>query len=289
MATLEYDVAVDPFNVRTLKQARTYMLLGKRNTGKTTLLTDLCFHRQTMEFGIVFAGSIGSREDIKKYHPDTFIYEKFSADRLKTFFKDVKRMNGKLRRRNQQMVDCYLIIDDTGFDTSMWMNKTLVEIMQNGRHYNISLFICLQYGKALRPNMRSQVDYVFILKEKAPEMINKIWDCFAGGHFKSKKQFTSTLDKCTRDFRCLVIKNADVNEDDGDFNGSVYFYKAKKEHHDFRIGCDAMWEEHYRQYNEHYETDEENAGSDDEDTNTVVASSSRSVPKVTLNKRIRRA
>ena len=40
------------------------------------MLVDLLFHRQNvLQFGIVIAGSIGSVVEIRKFHPDTFLYE----------------------------------------------------------------------------------------------------------------------------------------------------------------------------------------------------------------------
>ena len=254
--TIRY--GVDPISMRAIPEGRNFLIMGKRNTGKTVLLGDLIFHRQKMEFGMAIAGSVDSLYQIRKYHPDTFIFQHFNEDLISNFFNKVKKLNGKMRRRHLEMVDCYLILDDTGFDQTMWQSTVLREIMQNGRQYNLSLFICMQYGKALHPNMRSQIDYAFILKEKAPEMLNKIYDCFAGGHYPDKQTFRAVLHGCTLSYKCMVIRNADVIESDGDFEGGVYFYKAKKEHKPFTVGCDAMWRYHFRKYNNHYETDEEN-------------------------------
>jgi len=57
----------------------------------------------------------------------------------------------------------------------------------------------------------------------------------------------------------LVVRNSDNPLEEGDFEGGIFFYKAKKieDHGEFTIGCDAMWKYHLAQYNEHYESDEE--------------------------------
>lgn len=250
-------VTVDPFSMRNIPQGRTFLILGKRNTGKTVLTIDICFHRQAMEFGIAFAGSIGSELEFARFLPSTFIYGSFSDEVLRAFWEKVKSLNRKAARNGEKMVDCFLILDDTGFDKSMWQSKSLIEIMQNGRHYNLTLIICMQYGKALHPNMRSQIDYLFVLKEKSPEMLDKIYSCFCGGHFQDKHLFRAVLNQCTRDYRALVVKNADVIEGDGEFDGGIYFYKAKLHKKPFYVGSKAMWQYHYTHFNEHYESDEE--------------------------------
>jgi len=283
--------SIDPLDIHKIPQARTIMIIGKRNTGKTTLLADICYHRQQMQFGITFAGSIGSRLAVAQFHPDTFIYDTFDPDVLANFWRHVRKTNGALRRRGQPMLDMWCILDDTGFEDKMRSDRTLREIMMNGRQYNLTIIVCLQDGKSFHPNMRSQVDYVFILKAVALEVTNKIWDTFAGGHFPDKITFLRVLRECTRNYRALVIKNSDIDESEGDFDGSVFFYKAKPQHRPFTIGSDDMWRHHFKVYNEHYESDEENksGGSGGESASATAVSARRRQPaRVVCNAKARR-
>jgi len=85
------------------------------------MLVDLLFHRQNvLQFGIVIAGSIGSVVEIRKFHPDTFLYEDLNPTTLEQFWDRVRSINGKQRRRGLPMVNFYIILDDTGFDDRMW-------------------------------------------------------------------------------------------------------------------------------------------------------------------------
>jgi hypothetical protein len=253
---------VDPLDVKNIPHARTHLIIGKRNTGKTTLLINLLYHRQQfLQFGIVIAGSIGSVVELRKACPDTFIFEAFDTDVLEEFWKQVKRVNGRLRRRNLPMVNFYIILDDTGFDARMWGDKTLKAIMMNGRQYNLDVYICMQYIKGLDPSMREQVDYCYIFKTKSPENQKRIYDAFAGGMFESKYVFENVLKACTIDRRAMVVRNSDISNEDeqGAFDGGILFYKGRKidDLPQFYIGCDQMWRYHFQRYNEHYESDEE--------------------------------
>lgn len=270
---------VDPLVVRSIPHGRVHLIIGKRNTGKTTLLTDLLFHRQNvLQFGIVIAGSIGSVVTIRKYHPDTFLFDEFEPATLEQFWDKVRIVNGKQRRRGLPMVNFYIILDDTGFDDRMWNDKTLKAMMMNGRQYNLDMFLCLQYMKGITTSMRGQVDYCYIFKEKAPENIKKLYDTFAGGYFENKFVFESVFRQCTLDKRALVVRNSDNPDEDGDFEGGIFFYKARIDHPDFTIGCDQMWKFHLSQYNEHYETDEEKF-IDDKHAGSVGASKQHNAPR----------
>ena len=136
---------VDPLDVRAIPHGRVHLIIGKRNTGKTTMLVDVLYHRQNvLQFGIVIAGSIGSVVEIRKFHPDTFLYEDLDPVILEQFWDRVRTVNGKLRRRGLDMVNFYIVLDDTGFDDRMWNNSILKAMMMNGRQYNLDMYLCLQ-------------------------------------------------------------------------------------------------------------------------------------------------
>lgn len=248
--------ALDPASI---PPARNLLFCGRRNTGKSTLLRDICFYRRHIQLGMAMAGSMGAAEALKTYFPDSFTYDQFDTTALATFWRQVKSINGPRKRRGQPMFDTCLILDDTGHDKAMWRDKTLREIMQNGRHYNLTLFMCLQDAKAVQPNMRSQFDYVFLLRERSPETLDRIWTCFAGGLFSDKRQFRSVLAECTKDYRAMVIRNSDLPADcDGDpFGGALCYYRARESLPRFVLGDDSMWLQHVDTYNEHYESDED--------------------------------
>lgn len=119
--------------------------------------------------------------------------------------------------------------------------------------------MCLQYLKCISPAMREQSDYIYLFKNKSPEGKKKIYDTFAGGFFESKFVFEHVFNMCTLDKRVMVVKNSDVHEESGPFDGGIYYYKAKKEHREFHIGSDSMWRYHFRVFNQNYEDELERA------------------------------
>jgi hypothetical protein len=249
---------IDPLKIKEIPHGRTWLFIGKRNAGKSTALRDVLFHRQEyLQFGIALAGSDGAAKAIRSYHPDTFIIDKFDRDYILNFWNYVKKVNGKRLRRNQKMINFYFILDDAGFDASVWKDEILKEMFQNGRQYALDVYACVQYIKSIGPGIRGQIDYAFLFKEKAPENRRKLFETFAGGFFENKTVFEQVFDSCTKSKRAMVVRNCDVKEESGPFDGGIYFYRAKVDLREFTIGCDDMWRHHYKVYNDHYQSDEE--------------------------------
>ena len=87
----------------------------------------------------------------------------------------------------------------------------------NGRHWKIMLII-VQYPLGIPPNLRTNIDYVFILREPYIANRKRIWKimqvCLT---FES---FCQVMDQCTENFECLVINNnAKSNKLTDKFNG----------------------------------------------------------------------
>ena len=67
------------------------------------------------------------------------------------------------------------------------------------------LIITMQYPLGIPPNLRTNIDYVFILRE--PYMTNRkrIWENYAS-MFPTLESFCSVMDQTTENYECLVIK-----------------------------------------------------------------------------------
>lgn len=116
------------------------------------------------------------------------------------------------------------------------------------RHWKIMLIITMQYPLGIPPNLRTNIDYVFILRE--PYMTNRkrIWDNYAS-MFPTIESFNSVMDQTTENYECLVINN---NSKSNKLNDQIFWYKAETRP-DFKLGSKEFWEI------------SKNMGSDDED------------------------
>jgi hypothetical protein len=119
-------------------------------------------------------------------------------------------------------------------------------------HFNFLFILTMQYAQGIPPELRSNIDYVFIFNEPSVANRKRIYDSY-GGAVPSFEHFCNILDACTQDHECLVIK---TSGNSSDLKDQIFWYKASA-HNDFRVGHPKFWKYHSSNYNEHYEEEDE--------------------------------
>jgi hypothetical protein len=94
----------------------------------------------------------------------------------------------------------------------------------------------MQYALGITPELRTNVDYCFILKEPIQANRKKLYEQYAGV-FPSFSVFNQAMDQCTEDFGMIVIDNTKSSTKLEDM---AYWYKAK-DPGDFKLGNDQYW------------------------------------------------
>ena len=146
--------------------------------------------------------------------------------------------------------DAFLILDDCLYDSSWTKDSNVRSIFMNGRHYKMMFIITMQYALGIPPNLRTNIDYVFILRENYVSNRKRIYENYAG-MFPSFEIFCQVMDQCTENYECLVIHN---NAKSNKLEDQVYWYKAEA-YDDFKIG--AIWTHHSNNCMDDYDDDEE--------------------------------
>ena len=121
----------------------------------------------------------------------------------------------------------------------------------NGRHFKIFFIITMQFPLGVPPNLRTNIDYVFILRENTINNRKRIFDNYAG-IFPNFDIFNQVMDQCTQNYECLVIDNTSKSNE---INDVIYWYKAAP-HPDFKIGAPIFWQKQ----NEQDSDDDDNGG-----------------------------
>jgi hypothetical protein len=103
--------------------------------------------------------------------------------------------------------------------------------------------ITMQYALGVPPNLRTNIDYVFILRENFVSNRKRLYEHYAG-MFPSYDIFAQVMDACTENYECLVIHN---NAKSNKLEDQVFWYKASP-HPDFRIGASDFWMAHNNNY-----------------------------------------
>src|SRR6056300_924619 len=220
------------------------VLIGRRDTGKSYLVRDLLFHHQDIPIGTVISGTEAGNGFYSAHVPKLFIHEEYNTaiienilKRQRLVLKQVKKEEEAYRRPSKIDPRTFVILDDCLYDGSWTKDKMMRLLFMNGRHWKVMLIITMQYPLGIPPNLRTNIDYVFILRE--PYMTNRkrIWENYAS-MFPTLESFSSVMDQTTENYECLVINN---NAKSNKLNDQIFWYKAENRP-SFRLGANEFWE-----------------------------------------------
>ena len=139
----------------------------------------------------------------------------------------------------------FLILDDCLYDNTWAKDKWMRSVFMNGRHYKLLFLLTMQYALGVPPNLRTNIDYIFILRENYVSNRKRLYEHYAG-MFPNFDMFCQVMDQCTENFECLVINN---NAKSNKLEDQVFWYKAEKRP-DFRIGSQQFWDYSEKNFSE---------------------------------------
>jgi hypothetical protein len=219
------------------------VLIGRRDTGKSYLVRDLLFYHQDIPIGTVISGTEAGNGFYSSHVPRLFIHDEYNTaiienilKRQKTVLKQVKKEIAAYKKTN---IDprAFVILDDCLFDAGWTKDKMMRLLFMNGRHWKIMLVITMQYPLGIPPNLRTNIDYVFILREPYIANRRRIYENYAG-MFPTFESFCQVMDQCTEYYECLVINN---NSKSNKLQVQIFWYKAEP-HGDFKLGSKEFWD-----------------------------------------------
>jgi len=220
------------------------VLIGRRDTGKSFLVRDLLYHHKNIPIGTVISGTEAGNGFYSKHVPKLFIHDEYNTSiienilkRQKIVLKGIKKDEEMHKRPTKIDPRAFVILDDCLYDGSWTKDKMMRLLFMNGRHWKVMLIITMQYPLGIPPDLRTNIDYVFILREPYINNRKRIWENYAG-MFPTFESFTQVMDQCTENFECLVIDN---NSKSNKIQEQIFWYKAQN-HEDFKLGSKEYWE-----------------------------------------------
>jgi hypothetical protein len=247
------------FDMNMITDDKVVVLIGKRETGKSFLVKDLLFHHKDIPVGSVISGTEGANSFYSKIMPSIFIHGEYNENIISNVLKRQKKVINAINKECNDFgstnIDprVFIILDDCLYDKS-WINSKYVRsLFMNGRHYKIMFIITMQYSLGIPPNLRTNIDFTFILRENIVSNRKRLYEQYAG-MFPSFDSFCQVMDQCTENFECLVINN---NAKSNKLEDQVFWYKANS-HDDFKLGAPQFWQYHSENFNTDSEDDEFN-------------------------------
>lgn len=218
-------------------------LIGRRDTGKTFLVKDLLFYHQDVPIGTVISGTEEGNGFYSKLVPKLFIHNEYNTAIIENILKRqrsvLKQITKEVETYKKSNIDprTFVIMDDCLYDNTWSRDKMMRLLFLNGRHWKVMLVVTMQYPLGVPPTLRTNIDYVFILREPYIANRKRIYENYAG-MFPTFESFCQVMDQCTENYECLVINN---NVKSNKLQDQVFWYKADS-HNDFKLGSKEFWE-----------------------------------------------
>ena len=224
-------------------KAPVIVLIGKRDTGKSFLIRDLLYHHQDIPVATCISGPEAGNGFYHKIVPRLCIHDEYDSQIVGNILlrqkKLLKQVNREIEAYKKSSVDprAVLIMDDCLYDDKWCRDKLMRFLFLNGRHWKVMLIITMQYPLGMPPLLRTNIDYVFILRENIMSNRRRIWENYAS-MFPTLESFCLVMDQTTENYECLVINN---NAKSNRIQDQIFWYRAESRP-DYRLGSKQFWD-----------------------------------------------
>lgn len=212
------------------------VVIGKRNTGKSQLIKSILYANKDIPSGIVISPTDAGNSFYSSFCPEIFIHYQYNPKLLKNI---IKRQKKKIKKYGKiPNNDFFIVLDDCMYNTrAINRDVHLREIFLNGRHLQIYLIMSVQYVMDLPVSLRSNIDYVFCMKENNLQNIDKLYKSFFGV-FPSKSSFTQAFSKMTDNYGSMVLDNTSRSSH---LDSCIFWFRAKFPSPEFKLGNSQIW------------------------------------------------
>lgn len=246
---------VSEFNLKDIVPHSNCIVIGKKDTGKSTLLMSILRSIRNIPYGVIFCPSEGALAEYRTCFPERYIFNKLTEKSVENQLikivenqeKAVEKLKKKLKEKGLppkvdntklQKYSMFILMDDCNFMTKLFKTQIMREIFYNGRHKLIYFIFTCHYCMDVPPALRMNTDYTFALRDSTDAGRRKLHEHYFGAI--DKKDFGKLMDKATSNFGSLVFNNR--NKGSTALEQSIFWYRSPYPIKPFKIGNKEFWE-----------------------------------------------
>ena len=209
------------FEAASIRPSAVVVVIGKRSTGKTTLVRDLLFHHRDVPSATVVSPTEHFQRQFGDISPPLQVYDEYVPAILEAV---VERQ--KVALETPEDARAFLVLDDCMYDSCWARDENLRQLVMSTRPLKVTSVVTMGYPLRLPSAM--QVDYVFLLREGLVGNRQRMYESYGSDVFPTFDVFCQVMDRCTEDHECLVIDRTRLEP-------RAFWYKAGL-HGPFSIG-----------------------------------------------------
>lgn len=236
------------FKMKTMVPNPSICMIAKRGSGKSWVVRDILTHFKDLPGGVIIAPTDRMSTFYGKFFPDIYIHYEYTSSIVEKILYRQDRMMDKCRQKakNGRKVDprAFLVMDDCLSTKGSWAkDEQIMKLFFDGRHYKLMYILTMQFPLGLKPELRTNFDYVFMLAEDFVSNQKRLYEHYAG-MFPSFDSFRQVFIQVTKDYGAMVIVNRGAR---ASFLDKVYWYKADNVEVN-QIGSDQFNKFHKQNY-----------------------------------------
>jgi hypothetical protein len=247
----EKSLSVKEFKLDSMCPNPAIVMIAKRASGKSWVCRSILKHFKDIPVGLIIAPTerMANPPFYSDFFPDSYIHYEYKSETIEKLLYRQDIMIEKQMDREQQgkrPIDArgFILMDDCLSKKGSWMkDQPIMELLFNGRHYQLMYMLTMQFPLGISPELRCNFDYIFLLKEDFYSNLKRLYDHYAG-MFPTFDSFRLVFKELTANFGSMVIVNRGAVDC---FLDKVFWYKAENEPVGM-IGCNQFVKHHDDNY-----------------------------------------
>lgn len=196
---------IQPLDIGRIKKDSHVWIIGRQNTGKSFLIRDILF-QLNLTNGIV----VYPNEPYEHFYESFVSKERICEEYTPTLI--------------NHPINDFIVFDNCFYRNTPLMDPSIQKMLLNRSDHSILWMIALPAYLYIPPQLRSTIDYVFILRDNLEISRRRLYSQFSR-IFPTFESFNEVMDECTKNYECLVIADPSQAKP---FKECVYRYKATK-------------------------------------------------------------
>jgi len=219
---------INEFDIASMNDDAAIVMIAKRRSGKSWVVRAiLYYYSNRIPTGIVISKTERMSSFYSKIVPDTYIYYDYQSEtigRLLSRQTDIiKKAKEKKKLGKNVNTKAFIVMDDCLSSKGEWAkDQSISELLFNGRHYHVMYILTMQFPLGIKPELRCNFDYIFLLADDGIGNQKRIFEHYAG-IFPNFEAFRQVFGELTKDHGCMVIENSGCGNN---FLDKIYYYKA---------------------------------------------------------------
>ena len=214
-------------------------MIAKSGSGKSWIIREILYYLQKTHItcGTVIAPTDRMTKFYDDIVPTSYIHHEYKEDIIPKILYRQKLIIEKNKERvlkNKKPIDPrgYLVMDDCMSSKHLWLkDPNILSIFNEGRHFQLTFILAMQYAIGIQPELRSNFDFVFLLGEDTYSSKRKIHEHYAG-IFPKFDLFDQVFSQVTDNYGCMVLDNRIRSND---IQKKAFWFKSR-ETPNFKVG-----------------------------------------------------